>query len=95
MGDQKHTHTHTPLDFFRPKPSLSITSSAHRIRLEPAVADGARRRRINGVGMMEALERKSGDDCCAAMVVVIVAVGEKWVWAFEVTAVFDGRGIIV
>lgn len=76
MGERdRYRSGYIPLDFFRPRPSLSITSSAHRIRLDPAVADGARSRRIKGVGS-EALDRKSGDDCVA---VVRVGVGVSWV----------------
>lgn len=77
-----------PLDFFRPRPSLSITSSAHRIRLEPAVADGARKRRISDVGS-KFLDCKSGDDC---VVVAIVALVVGWVGVLE-AAVFGG-GIV-
>ena len=65
--DTKMCSSNAPFDRFRPKPSLSTTSSAHCIRLllcgEAAVA----RRRRTGVEVR-------------VWVAVVVVVGVEWAW---------------
>ncbi len=68
-----------PLDFFRPNPSLSITSSAHRMRLELVGEEGAWRRRVSVVAGRRVLDNEWGDDSVAATVVVMLVVAVGWV----------------
>ncbi len=64
-----------PLDFFRPNPSLSITSSAHRMRLELVGEEGAWRRRVSVVVVgRRVLDTEWEDDSVAGTAVVVMVV---------------------